>query len=332
MRFGLLATLTLSFILPITVSAQSFGGLGEISSDAFTLSVSPQYPAPNSQATISVVSGSVDVANTTMAVSVSGKEVYKGTVRQLPIMLGKTGSVSNVKVTISSGGTSHIQTVTVQPQDVVLIAEPISSAPPLYLGKSLVPIDGDVRVVAMASLKDASGKALNPMTYSYIWTVDGVRIAKSSGVGKSAIIVASPLQYRSRSVSVAIASSDVSLVGGASMSLSVERPYVRIYENDPLLGIRFARALSGSYSINGTEATLYASPFSLSTTRGAPLLQWFLNGSAAQTGNSITLRPTGSGQGGASLSLVASADNSTTATTNLSLVFGAKSDTNLFGL
>ena len=329
MRSGLF--IILSLLLPVVASAQ-FGGLGGISSEAFTLSVSPQYPSPYSQATVSLTSGSIELANATLTATIGGKEIYKGSVRTFSITLGKAGSVTNVKAAITSGGASFSQTVSIQPQDVVLIVEPFSSAPPLYQGKPLIPLEGSVRVVAMANLKNAGGKSSSPTTYSYSWTVDGMRIANSSGIGKSAIIVASPLQYRSRSVSVAVANSDGTLVGGASTSLSAEQSSVRIYENDPLLGIRYDRALSGSYSITGTEATLYVAPFSMPTTGGAPFIQWFLNGDSAQTGNSITLRPTGSGKGNASLSLVASTKQSGTATMSLSLIFGAPGGTNFFGL
>jgi len=100
-----------------------------------------------------------------------------------------------------------------------------------------------------------------------------------------------------------------------------------------LLGILYDRALSGSFSISDAESTLFATPFSFPITLGAPLLKWFLNGNEAQTGNSITLRPTGEGQGNASLSLVASAGDSARATQNLSLLFGATSGGfSLFGL
>ncbi|MDP2654951.1 MAG: hypothetical protein Q8P17_00050 [bacterium] len=332
MRFGLLTAFTLSLLLPIDVSAQSLGGLGNISGEAFTLSVSPQYPAPYSQATVSILSGSVDVTNSTVTALVGGKEVYKGSARPFSVQLGKTGSVTNVKVTVVSGGASFSQTISIQPQDVVLVAEPISSAPPLYQGKPIVPIGGDVRIVAMANLRDSGGKSASPTTYSYAWTVDATRIANSSGIGKSAIIVASPLQYRSRTVSVVVTNANGSQVGGASLSLSAEQPSLRVYENDPLLGIRYDRALSGSYSITGSESTLYAAPFSLPTTGGAPFIQWFLNGSSVQTGNLITLRPTGSGQGSASLSLTASSGDLTPITTVLSLIFGDKPSSNFFGL
>lgn len=330
MRF-VFTTLVIALLLPAATGAQSLESLGNISGDTFTLSVRPQYPAPYSQATISVLSSSLDLTNAIMTVAVGGKETYKGAVRTFTVALGAAGSVANVRVTISSGGASYGQTLSIQPQDVALVAEPISSAPALYPGKPLVPLDGDVRVVAVANLKNASGQSSAPTAYSYAWAVDGAQIANSSGIGKEAIIVASPLQYRVRDVSVAVTNASGTLVGGASLSLTAEEPSVRIYRNDPLFGIRFDRALSGTYAIAGAETTLYAAPFSIPTTNGAPLLQWFLNGSVAQTGASITLRPTGSGQGNASLSLVAGGGY-TTATTNLSLLFGTKPSTNFFGL
>jgi hypothetical protein len=127
-------------------------------------------------------------------------------------------------------------------------------------------------------------------------------------------------------------SQDGSLVGGASLSLTPQEPSVRIYENDPLLGLRFDRTLTSAYTIGGTEATLFAAPFSLPITNGSPLVQWFLNGNRAQTGNLITLRPSGSGEGTAALSLTASAAGDGMATAALSLSFGASSSTNFFGL
>ena len=332
MRFELFTIFAIALILPIVASAESFGSLGDIGGDAFTFSVSPQYPSPYGQATVSFLSSSIDLANATLAVSVGGKQIYQGSVRPVFITLGKAGGVTGVTATISSVGVNYSQMISIQPQDVTIIAEPTSSAPPLYPGKPLVPLEGGVRIVAMANLKNAGGASLDPGTLSYAWTVDGTRIANSSGIGKKSIMVASPLQYRARSVSVTVQSQNGSIVGGASLSLTAQEPLVRIYKNDPLLGISFDHALSGSYAIAGAETTFYAAPFSLPTTGGAPFIQWFLNSASVQTGNSITLRPAGSGQGDSSLSVVASAGNSVPATTNLSLSFGTQSGFNFFGL
>lgn len=330
MRLGLFSIFASMLILPGIAFAQFASGTGSAAS--FTLSSEPQYPAPYSPVTLTIFSDSLDLTRATMVVTVAGNEIYRGTVQPVTTTVGGTGKPVAVNVTIFLDGTSYSQALSIQPQDVALIAEPISSEPPLYPGKPLVPIGGDVRVVAMADLRNAQGKEIDPTTYSYAWTVDGTRATNASGIGKDSMIVASPLQYRARTVSVVVISPDGTLVGGDSISLSPSEPSVEIYKNDPLLGILYDHALSGNYAITGAESTLYAAPFSFPTTSGTPTLQWFLNGDNAQAGDSITLRPTGSGQGSASLSLVASTGSYITATTNLSLSFGTAMNSNFFGL
>lgn len=331
MRSGLFIALSLALSMPIAASAQALGGVVN-NGDSFTISVSPQFPAPLSPATLSFLSSSLDLSNATLTVSAGGKEVYRGSVHPVAVTLGKSGSVTKVVIKIVTNGQTFTQQVSLVPQDVSLVLEPVSSAPPLYPGKPFVPLEGDVRVVAMANMASANGKAIDPSQLVYSWTVDDTSIADSSGIGKAAILAASPLQYRSRTVSVSVNSQDGSLAGGASLSLLPLEPSLRVYENDPLLGLRYDHALSGSFSITDAEASLYAAPFSLPTTSGAPFVQWFLDGNSVQTGNSITLRPTGSGQGSSVLSLTASAGQSQTVSADLSLLFGAKPSLNLFGL
>ena len=336
MRYRSLLILVFLSLLPALASAQSIG-TSLSGTDPFTVSVSPQYPVPGGQATISFLSSTLDLINSTLTVSVGGAQVYQGPVQPVPITLGKTGVATSVAIVITYAGKQYKTSVAIQPQDISLIAEPLSSAPPLYQGKPLIPSGGNTRFVAVANFKDASGKTLDPATLSYSWTVDDTQIAKSSGIGRNTIIVASPLKYRKRSVTVVVQSQVGSLNSSATLSFEPNDPSVRIYENDPLLGIRFDHALAGTRAIQGTEASFYAAPFSFPTITSAPTLQWFLNGSPAQTGSLITLRPSGKGRGDASLSVTASmADtityNPLTAIAKLSLAFGTKSNTNFFGL
>lgn len=331
MRHGLIAILLSVLLFPTMVIAQSLDA-SLTSANSFTLSTSPQYPLPYGQVSISALSSTLDLTNATMIVSLAGKSIYQGSVQPVSIPLKGAGSVANVLVTISSGGGSYTQSVFIQPQDVAIIAEPLSSAPVLYPGKPLTPLEGSVRIVALAGFRDASGKTLDPASLSYAWTVDGTRIANSSGIGKQVIIVASPLQYRNREVSVVVQSQSGNLVGGASLSLTPTEPTVRIYKNDPLLGILFDHALSGTYAITSSEDTLYGVPYSFPTGTGDIALRWFLNGTSAEKGQSLTLRPTGTGTGSASLSLTASVGVSTQTSANLSLSFGSKTSGNFFGL
>jgi hypothetical protein len=222
--------------------------------------------------------------------------------------------------------------VSIQPEDVALVVEPISFVPPLYPGKASVPIEGGVRVVAVANLKDAKGKASLPSTYSYTWTVNGIRMMNDSGIGKSIIMVPVPSFNRELAISVAVTNGDGTLVGGDSASVSGVSPTLRVYESDPLLGIRFDHAISSTFTINGAESTLYAAPFSLPLTNGLPAIQWFLNDSPVQSGSVVTLRPTGSGSGTAGLSLTATAGTNTSVSAQIFLTFGAPARSNSFGL
>lgn len=313
------------FAVPLSAFAQA-------APDPFSLSVNPTYPAPYSQALITPVSSLLDLASETFAVSVNGTELYRGNAQPVAVALGAAGSVASVRATLTGGGASYTQTLSLVPEDVALVAEPAASAPPLYAGKPLVPLSGTTRVVAVADLRSRSGTQIPPGTLSYSWTVDGSVISSSSGIGKESIIVPTPLQYRESDVSVVVTSPDGTLVGGASVALASQAPTLRLYENDPLLGILFDRALAGSQTIAGTEESLYASAFSFPLENGGPALEWFLNGTPAAAGPLVTLRPTGQGAGSAALSLSASSGGSVISSASLSLSFSAGKSGNLFGL
>lgn len=318
-------TLAVAFTLPLLTSAQMFE-----SSDPFTLSVSPQFPLPYGEATLTPTSGSIDITNATLTVTTDGAQTYQGNARPVKVRLGAPGVAVAVIATIKANNKSYEKKLSIRPQDVSIVAEPRSTAPPLYAGKPLVPLDGSVRVVAVANIRSGAGKVVAPSALVYTWSLDGKKVIGASGIGKDTFLVASPPRHRESRVAVSVQTQDESAAGGAFLTLSPQNPIVRIYKSDPLLGVLFDHALSGSYAISGAESSLFGAPYSFPSSRGTPVLKWFLNGATAQTGNTITLRPTGSGKGGASLSLTASAGESISATLSLPITFGAASGGNSF--
>jgi len=317
-----------AFGLPLAAYAQLFGGGGP-----FSIKISPQYPTPYSNALITPVPGTINLAASVMTITVDGKEIYKGNSKPIAVQLKGAGKAVAVKVTMSTNGKDEVKTFNIIPQDVSLVLEPLSSAPPMYPGKTLIPLEGSVRAVAVANLIGANGVALDPAKLSYSWVVEDTRLNASSGIGKTTLLVASPLQYRARDVSVTVQSADGKVLGGASETLMPQKPTVHLYENDPLLGILFERPISASYAIASAEKALYAATYSFPLSKGEPLVKWFLNGAPAQNGRSITLRPTGSGKGTANLSLVATGGSSTSFNSSLTLKFGTESSGfGIFGL
>lgn len=308
-----------SALMPVMVFAQLPPG-----TDVFTLGVAPTNPVPYGRVTVTPVPGSLELGSATMQVFADGKLVYQGNSKPVSVSLGSAGTLTTIEVTMTRGERSYTKTVSVRPQEVTLVVEPLSSAPSFYLGKPQVPIEGSVRVVALANLRTGSGVAINPANLAYNWVVDNRRIFSSSGIGKNTLLVAAPLQYRAREVSVSVKSLDGSLIGGESVTLTPQEPTVRIYESDPLVGILSSRAVSGTYAVAGKEKTLFAVPYSFpNNSSSRQSLSWTLNGSPAQTGPLITLRPTGSGEGSATLLLTASGGQTILKSARLNLSFGA---------
>jgi hypothetical protein len=282
---------------------------------------------------LSVTSTTLTLANATLSVSVNGTNVYQGNVQPVAVAIGGPGQTTTITATVVSQGQSYSSSIAVDPGDVSLVEEPIASAPPLYAGKPLVPMSGEVRLVAVANFRTASGAAINPSTLSYTWMQGDTTLGSASGIGKSVAIVDTPLEYRAGDYSVTVSTQDGTEVGSGSVSITAESPTVRIYASDPLLGIEFDHALGGSFAIAGPEATFYAAPYSFSLADGAPALSWFVGNSSAQSGSTITLRPTGSGAGTSALSVSASESQLyENASANLSLSYGASGGTGLFGL
>jgi hypothetical protein len=320
------AVAALLVLLPGVAFAQSFG-----SSEALTFSLSPTSPRPGATVVITPQSSLFDTINSTMSATVNGKSFYSGPTKSISVTLGSIGQTTSVKISVTSLGRSYSKSVSFNPQDVSLIAEPDGTAPALYGGKPLVAEGGRIRLVAIVDFRTSPSAKLDPNTLSYTWSRGGATLVSSSGIGRTSVVVPSPLLYRSEVITVAVTSPGGSLSGGDSVTISPATPLLRLYVSDPLQGILFDHALSDSKTITSSETTLIAVPYSLSNLT-VPVITWFLNGSVVQDGPLITLRPQGGGQGAASLTTSAKGSGpGAPVTASLSLTFGS-SGTNLFGL
>ena len=305
--------------LALLAPALAFAQLGTPLSP-FTVSADPVAPAAHSSVTLTPVSGDIDITAATMTVSVNGTQTYSGNAVPVVVTLGAAGATATIVVRVETARGTYRQTLTL---------------PPFYRGKPLVPLGGSVRVVAVADLRTAAGVQLDPSSLSYAWTIDGSEAIGGSGIGKRVLIVDSPLQYRTRTVEVSVASPDGVRRGAAAIELAASDPTMRIYERDPLIGIRFDRAQGDSYALSGSEATFYAAPFSFPTALRAPALSWYVGGALSQTGNLITLRPTGGGQGQTTVSVTGASGGSLdapAASAALTVSFGNAGGGGLFGL
>lgn len=329
LRRVLTAILLLAVLLSLALAG--FAAHAQLAStDALTLDVSPQYPAPYQTVTITPQSSSIDLSGSSLTYSVNGKVVQQGSGQQSAnISLGGPGSATTVTVTATYNGTPYSASVTLRPADVALILEPVSTTHPFYEGGALVGDQGNIRVIAMPDLRTSSGAQIPPSSLEYVWKNGDQVLESASGIGKSVLTASAPVKYRDSTVTVTVSTPDQSVVGQAAVLISPTDPVVRIYENDPLLGPRYETALPGSVTLTQNEDTYRAVPYYFTT---VPTLTWSLNGAASQTGQDITVRPAGGGGGTALLGVSASTGSlGQSASANLSVSFGQSSG-GLFGL
>jgi ribosomal protein L31 len=297
----------------------------------FTLDISPQYPTPYSTVTVTPQSDSFDIAGAKVSVTVNGTSFYKGSGSTgIAIPVGGPGSATTISVTAVSGGQSYNQKVSLHPADVALVVEPISSTHPFYAGEGLVPSEGRVRLIAIPDLRTSSSHSIDPSTLVYTWSLGDQVLDGSSGIGKNVLDASAPQQYRDADITLSVATQDGSIEAQTETTITPVDPLTRIYEDDPLLGPLFDNAISDSYTMTNAEDTFLGVPYYFSTT---PTLDWTVNSADSGSQPDITVRSTGNGAGTAVLNFTANnSDSSESANSTVSVLFGQKHSTGLFGL
>lgn len=298
--------------------------------DVLTLSIDPTYPQPYQVVTVTPDSTQIDLSASTLTFTVNGKVIKQSTgMESAQVAMGGPGTVTTITVTALNNGNKYAASITIHPADVALILEPTSTSHPFYEGASLLGSEGRIRVIAVPDLRTSVGSPIPASNLVYTWKNGEQILQSSSGIGKSVLVATAPVQYRDTVLSVIVSSQDSSIVGQASVLISPQSPFIRIYENDPLLGPLYDTALSGTVSLTDSEATYRAVPYFFNTT---PSTVWQVNGTPSQTGPDITVRPTGSGKGTAVLSVNASSGTlGQSVDAMLSVIFGSKG-TGIFGL
>lgn len=322
-RAGILALLLL-FGTGSVAHAQIANG------DPLVISIDPSYPRPYDVVRVTVSSQLLDLSSATIKLSVNGKVVstYSGT-EAVPIQVGGPGQINTISASATVGGKTYTKKLSVGTGDVSLVTDAQSTAHPFYEGGLLVAAQGNVRIIALADLRSSKGTRLDPATLVYTWKLNNQVLQGDSGIGKSILTAIAPVRYRDATISVTVTSQDQSVVAQASTIISPVDPVLRIYPADPLRGVDFFSALSGSFTLAGSEETFRAVPYFFGAT---PAFTWGVNGQQSGTTDTVTVRQTGSGAGRANLSLstrLAAVNQSVSS--SLNLVFGSQNSTNIFG-
>ncbi len=266
------------------------------------LGMTPQYPHPGDTINLLVNNTSGDADTATYSWSVDVSAVLSGVgEKRLTVTapdLGKQ-SVIDVTVTDPSGISQGSLSATIAPATIDLVWEGKTSVPPFYIGRPLPNGASAATVLAVPHIV-VGGAEVPASSLVYTWQVNGVPKANASGYGKSSLTITPPNFGSAFSVSVHAETADARGAADGTTTITPQSPRALIYENAPLLGIRFEKVIAGSFPLTEQEASFTAFPLFIANP-DALAYQWTLDSAPFSIDPSrpryVTFRTVGTGSG-----------------------------------
>jgi hypothetical protein len=307
----LIAAFALALALAPAALLAQLGGVGE----EVNIILSPERPRAESVVTLEAESFAADLDSSRVRWFLNKKPEREGVgEKKFSVLLGGLGTASTVSVIVETlDGRKLVKEITIRPAHVELLSESSGYTPPFYRGKSLLPFQGTAFVAALPAFVDGQGEQIPAAELIYAWKENGEVIGDSSGRGRNLFIVASRVPIRAKIVSVEVASADGALRANASVEIAPIAPQLLLFEDRPLFGIEFHRALSGTVPLVSDEMRVAAIPFYFEIpARGSPRVSynWSLNFAplSRERKPDVVLRRSSDEGGRATLSLEAQYD------------------------
>ncbi len=298
-------------ILSFVIFGLPFFAIAQISpndlSSNLTVRIIPEFPKPNEFVSIRISSSSYNLDSASIIWTANGREVARGIgLKEATLFSGDIGETTKLLISVNLlNGSSFEREVVIRPSSVSFVWEAKTYTPPFYKGKSLFTPESELVIVAVPNMVGPNGP-INPNDIIYKWTRNRQVLNNQSGYGKQSLSVIGSFWGRDEVVSVEVTSREGSISSKGELTIHPQKPKVFIYEDSPLLGILFNRAV-GIFNINqNNEVSFFAAPFyfsSNSLSGGKTQYNWSMNRNPIQgneNGNSITFRAE-SGQSGTSL-------------------------------
>jgi hypothetical protein len=164
-----------------------------------------------------------------------------------------------------------------------LLVDSDSYVPPFYRGRALPSAGTTIRLQAIPYFKNANGSLVPASNIVFTWKQDDRVVGTVSGLGRSSVVLPAALLYGTTDIEVDAHSADDTSFGTATVNLPSVVPPLTLYQDNPLLGITYYRAIGDSTAINDTEMTFAVVPyFAQAQSPNDPQLSyaWTVNGSS----------------------------------------------------
>jgi hypothetical protein len=253
---------TLTVVLFFLVLPQIAGAQLPDYQSKLIIEIFPEFPRPNEEVSITAKSFLFDLNKANVAWFVNDRLVKQGVGQKThKLVLGSAGSVYKIDVVASTPSGSFVEaTKTISSAEVDMIWEADSYTPIGYKGKPLAPYGGRIRVIAVPNIYNFNGQKISPQNLVYKWSKDNKVLEDSSGYGKNVLTIGKTFYPSNPYIRLEVSNIDNTIFLQETLTIRQYAPEIILYENNPLLGVLYNRAISKEASITGEEVSLLAEP------------------------------------------------------------------------
>ncbi len=303
-------------------------GLPEGIQEQISITQVPTIPQPGQQVSVRVTGYSTDLNKAKITWTLDGKVLSSQTgATTFAFNAPANGVVSRLVITIvkEDGGVIS-RTLVINPADVDLIYEAETYAHPFYKGKRLYTSESEVNFIAIPNFLSSNGTKIPASSLIYTWKVNGTVLQNVSGYGKHTYSTKGTLIERPSTVTVDVSAVNSTLKATQSIQLQSTTPTVTLYENNPLLGIVYEKAIEGSFVLERPQVDFEGVPYFFSGDYKDSTdfnFAWYINGnritSKAPNENYMVLRNDNNDEGKAVINVALNHTKNILQTTGVSL-------------
>lgn len=246
------------------------------------LKISPSIPAPKENVSVRLENYSTDLNKSNIIWSLDGIVQEQGVGKiTYQFTAPEAGRQTTLKVDVqkNTGGTLS-ESLQIAPAGLDLMYEANTYIPPFYKGRSLFSHQSIVTVAAIPDFT-TNGAKVSKENIIYTWEKDNEVIQSISGQGKDSAQFLGKLISRPFTVTVTAESVNSNIKARKKITINPIEPTVVLYENNPVQGSIFEKALSGTFNFDREEVGITAIPYFFSAQNRSDSslkFSWFENG------------------------------------------------------
>lgn len=266
--------------------------------DRLEITITPANIRPGDTVNIKVRNLANPISSSFVIWTKDGRTILRGVGEdEVSTVINSQGTPESVYLYIQKeDGVEIFREIVLHPTEIDLIHEPITKTHPFYDGKPLFTHESSVKFIALPQIVGADGNILDFLSLDYEWRVNNKVI--ESGVGKNVIYYNSPFISEPIEVVVDVKTPDGSVTSNKAVYLTPGEPLVLIYEDNPIYGIIYEKAITSEINLDRKELLLKAVPFYFNNVDVLDF-NWYVNNNAIPNFNDdyIILRNEEEGEG-----------------------------------